>query len=127
MFNKFKGLLSHDVVFQSSLVLLVGTVSFGLGRLSLTETPLVAGSSTQVLTAEPTVVSVQPSAIETEAYVTASTATTVQYVGSRNGTKFHLLTCPGASSIKEENKVYFSSKLEAYSRGYTEAANCKGI
>jgi hypothetical protein len=126
MLNKFKGLLNHDIIFQSLLVVLVGVVSFGLGRMSTVET--TQGSSVAVY---PTVVSTAPPLSVTNLSVPESVpseqATSLRYVGSRNGTKFHLLTCPGANSIKEENKVYFNSKQEAYSRGYTEAANCKGI
>lgn len=49
------------------------------------------------------------------------------YVGSRTSTKYHLPTCSGAKRIKEENKVWFKSKEEAESRGYTPAGNCPGI
>lgn len=61
---------------------------------------------------------------ETEA---SKSVTSVQYVGSKNGTKFHLLTCPGAKQIKEENKVFFATKEDAQKAGYTPASNCKGI
>lgn len=49
------------------------------------------------------------------------------YVGSRKGTKYHLPWCPGARTISEENKVWFESKADAESKGYTPAANCKGL
>ncbi len=49
------------------------------------------------------------------------------YVGSKNGTKYHLPWCPGAQQIAEQNKVWFQNKEEAEARGYTPAANCKGI
>lgn len=125
MFNKFKGLLDHDIIFQSLLVVLVGVVSFGLGRLSLADVPLQASSGVEAVMVESVpVTTAGPTAEEASR---ESAHAPIQYVGSRNGTKFHLLSCPGASSIKEENKVYFSSKQEAYSKGYTEAANCKGI
>ncbi|MEX0931361.1 MAG: hypothetical protein WDZ88_01280 [Candidatus Paceibacterota bacterium] len=50
-----------------------------------------------------------------------------EYVGSKNGSKYHLPWCPGAGQINDENKVWFSSKEDAESRGYTPALNCKGI
>lgn len=49
------------------------------------------------------------------------------YVASKTGTKYHLPTCAGAKQIKEENKVWFSTKEEAEAAGYTPATNCKGI
>jgi hypothetical protein len=50
-----------------------------------------------------------------------------QYVASKNGKVFHLPWCPGAKKIKEENKIWFSSKEEALARGLTPAGNCQGI
>ena len=49
------------------------------------------------------------------------------YVGSKNGKTYHLPWCAGAQRIKDENKVWFETKEEAISRGYTPAGNCKGI
>ena len=48
-------------------------------------------------------------------------------VGSKNGTAYHLLTCPGAKQIKEENKIYFSTKEDAQKAGYHPAGNCPGL
>lgn len=48
-------------------------------------------------------------------------------VGSKNGTVYHLEGCAGAERIKEENKIYFSSKEEAEKAGYRPAANCPGL
>ncbi len=50
-----------------------------------------------------------------------------ELIGSKNGTVYHLLSCPGAKSIKEENKIYFNSKEEAQKAGYRLAANCPGL
>lgn len=49
------------------------------------------------------------------------------YVGSKSGSKYHLPNCPGALRISAENKVFFASKEEALAKGYTPAANCKGL
>ncbi len=49
------------------------------------------------------------------------------YVGSKNGTKYHLPWCSGALRIKVENKVWFRTKEEAELAGYSPASNCKGI
>ena len=49
------------------------------------------------------------------------------YVGSINGKIYHLPWCSGAIRIREENKVWFVSKEEATQKGYSPAANCKGI
>ena len=51
----------------------------------------------------------------------------IQVVGSKNGTKYHLPTCPGAKQISEKNKITFNSIEEARAKGYTPASNCKGL
>ncbi|MDI6778334.1 MAG: hypothetical protein QMD77_04020 [Patescibacteria group bacterium] len=45
------------------------------------------------------------------------------FVASKNSNKYHLPTCQWATKIKPENKICFSSKEEAVSRGY-QAAKC---
>ncbi len=62
----------------------------------------------------------------------SSPATTSQnaqkvFVASKNGTKYYYAWCAGVTKIKEENKVWFSTKEEAEKAGYTPAANCKGM
>jgi hypothetical protein len=46
------------------------------------------------------------------------------FVASKNSNKFHLPTCRYAQNIKPENKVCFSSKEEAESRGFQGAKCC---
>ncbi|MFA5942175.1 MAG: hypothetical protein WC798_00670 [Candidatus Paceibacterota bacterium] len=50
-----------------------------------------------------------------------------KFVASRNGTKYYLPSCSGASRISESNKVWFSSAEAAVAAGYSPAANCDGI
>lgn len=49
------------------------------------------------------------------------------YVASKNGTKYHLASCPGAKSISDANKVWFETKEAAEAAGYTPASNCPGL
>ena len=119
MFNNIKRLLEDDLFFYTVLIVVVSILSFGLGRWSMQEVtaPL-----------QPAVTMTTQSAKVGESLLqnTQNTArTTTQFVASKNGTKYHLLTCPGAKQMKEENKVYFNSVKEATAAGYTPAANCK--
>lgn len=116
MYQKLKHIVEDDLFFYTTLIVLVGAVSFGLGRYSV---PSVSKSGLQPNISLQQVANVQSSSSEE--------GTQKLLVGSKNGTKYHLLTCGGASQIKEENKVFFSSKEEALSKGYSPAANCKGI
>ena len=127
MYDKFKSLLSDDAVFYGLLILLTAIASFGLGRWSVaSEATIVPKESiTFTQTALLPESGLQISGEEESGVTTVSASG--QYVGSKNGTKYHLTTCPGAKQIKEENKVYFASKEEAQKSGYTPASNCKGI
>ncbi len=105
------------------IMTLLGVMSFGLGRLSSTNT-----NQASVLLCESEYV---PNTI----MQTSSTHTSSekinnisgQYVASKNGTIYHLPWCSGAKRIKEENKVWFTEKSEAEKAGYRPATNCKGI
>lgn len=121
MNNNIKRFLEEDIYFYAALIVLVGILSFGLGRLSvLTTTVPRTGSIT--MTKQPQAALALPVGSSSEAAVA-----TLQLVASKKGTKYHLLTCPGAKQISEENKIYFTTTAEAQSKGYTPAANCKEL
>ncbi len=46
------------------------------------------------------------------------------YVASKNGGKYYPQECPAASRITNENRIWFSSKEEAESIGYSMAKSC---
>jgi hypothetical protein len=121
MYEKLKSFLLDDAIFTVLLLFLVGIISFGLGRSSVSPSASDAGDANLagvILTqSEPTKTSETP--------VVTKTAT--QVVASRSGTKYHLLDCPGAKQIKDSNKIFFESVELAKAAGYTPAANCKGL
>lgn len=49
------------------------------------------------------------------------------FVASKNGSAYHFVWCESAKNIKEENKIFFSSKEEAEKAGYKPAKNCAGL
>jgi hypothetical protein len=122
MYEKLKGLLDDDVYFYAVLIVLVGIISFGLGRWSIQD----VDSSQQaqiMLTTEPVSVTVGDSKLSPQ----PERDIDLKLVASKNGTKYHLPTCPGAKQMNEDNKIYFNNKEEAKAAGYTPAANCKGL
>lgn len=134
---KIKGLaeaLENRDIFAAILIFLVGISSFFLGKLSaredvdvpvvITEAPLP-----EVRGASASVPETQAKALRSEANKPSEPASAEQgmYVGSKNGTKFHLPWCSGAKRIAEANKIWFATKEEAIAKGYAPAANCKGI
>lgn len=52
------------------------------------------------------------------------TPTEGRVVGSSKGSKYHFPWCPGASQIKEENKIWFATEKDAQDAGYAKAGNC---
>lgn len=116
MYNKFKHILENDLIFYTLIIVLVAVASFGLGKQSQQASGPKNTSSDIVIT------QTQPKAI-----VAGENTQQTQLVGSKNGSKYHLLTCPGASQINEENKVFFASVEEARAKGYTPAGNCEGL
>jgi hypothetical protein len=97
-----------------AVIILVALISFGLGRLSK------IGESRVPVTIENLTGAVDNA-------ISPVSSAKGNYVASKNGTKYHYVWCSGAATIKEENKIYFSTAEEAQKAGYTPAANCKGL
>lgn len=119
--EKLKSFLQNDQLFYGLIILLVGFASFLLGRQSVLQNkPLF--ESNRVTIEQAAAISgleVSSRALESDS--------TLSLVASKSGSKFHLDSCPGASQIKTENKIYFKSVKEAEAAGYTPAANCPGL
>ncbi len=92
------------------VIILVALISFGLGRLSK------IGESKTPITIE-----------NLTGAVNNIATSTGNFVASKSGTKYHYPWCSGAQSIKEENKIWFSTAEEAQKAGYQPASNCKGL
>ncbi|HWO07239.1 MAG TPA: Ada metal-binding domain-containing protein [Candidatus Paceibacterota bacterium] len=92
-------------------IFLVAFASFGLGRLSATEA------------AKP-VVSITEASVYTER---AGMAVGGLVVASRNGSVYHYPWCGGASQIKRENQLWFTSEEAAEKAGYVPSKSCKGL
>ncbi|MBU1179262.1 hypothetical protein KKB69_02945 [Patescibacteria group bacterium] len=105
-------------VFVVLIILAVGLISFGLGRLSA-----LAERKTPIVMSE-----VGPRSLDEGSPTSFIGSTTEKlFVASKGGTKYHYPWCSGALRIKEENKIWFNTKEEAEAVGYTPASNCKGL
>jgi hypothetical protein len=124
MSEKLKALIENDVYFYTVLIVAVSVLSFGLGRLSMQEV-MTHHQPEVVLTSQSAAAVV--SDIQKGDISLPASAETAKLVASKKGTKYHLLTCPGAKQMNEDNKIYFNSVDEAKAAGYTAAANCKGL
>jgi len=114
-------------VFTALVVILVAFLAFGLGRLSVLESkkPSVELQTIPAGSAGAAAV-LSSSSGGSESGVPAPDSK-VQYVASRNGTKYYFPWCSGVDRIKEENKVWFETKENAQKAGYTPSSTCKGL
>ena len=124
MLEKLKSLLQNDQVFFSIIVVLVGIASFSLGRASVAPSEAKTPIEAKVLPAAVVRTLPVPATTSSPGERPGAQNSVTQLVASKSGTKYHLLTCPGAKQIKEENKIYFDSTLAAEAAGYKRAANC---
>lgn len=117
--------------FISLLIILVGTASFGLGRLSTNQINssgikviIPQNSSANVLNALNSETQNSSNKLPPDVYVPDQGG---EVVASKSGTKYHFPWCAGAKQIAEKNLITFASIEEARKAGYTPAANCKGL
>ncbi len=105
-------------------IILVAFISFGLGRLSR----IKEDKASVIIENVPETnqeAQIGDSGSNSKSQIPAQGEKII--MASKNGTKYYYPWCAGASRIKEENKVWFSSKEEAQKAGYQPAANCKGL
>jgi len=108
----FIGRIPRDVLIVTVLIL-ASLFSFGLGFLAGED----AAKTVQFSLIESHLDTVSPKVSATEGAL----------VGSKNGTKYYLPHCSGASRISDANKVWFDSADAAQEAGYSPAANCPGL
>ncbi len=101
------------------VILFVGLISFGLGRLSAISE---RKSPVEIMNE----VGLHSSNDGSPTSFIESVSTSL-FVASKSGKKYHYPWCSGAQRIKERNKIWFNTKQEAEGAGYTPASNCKGL
>ncbi len=114
------------------IIILSSFASFGLGKLSALHNlkkPIIIENtdlSTFVNNTKSVSASISNNLSETASVVNISKSLG-QVVASKTSDKYHLLTCPGAKTISDKNKILFSNPEEARKAGYLPAGNCKGL
>lgn len=117
-------------VFIIVLTVLVGGISFGLGRLLTLEkdkTP-ISISSVDDRALKPGIL--QSTTIAKKA-VPKIASSTEDYngvmVASKTGTKYYFPWCGSAKKISAANKVYFATAAAARAAGLVPSSTCKGL
>ncbi|OHA57405.1 MAG: hypothetical protein A2114_00680 [Candidatus Vogelbacteria bacterium GWA1_51_14] len=114
IWNKCKTDWFLGLVFALGLLL-----AFGLGRLAAFEASRTPVTITYPNPSDPN--------IESNYSTLTNSDITGDIVASKQGSKYHLSSCPGAKQIKAENRVVFPSAAAARAAGYEPAANCPGL
>ena len=119
-----KGILSILVI------ILVALGSFGLGRLSRDQVgPGIAvqeyNLANVINAVENTNTNSTKQNIIKPTETSKSISTGKSFFASSRGSKYYSIGCSGGKTLKEENKVWFSSKQEAENAGYELSSTCK--
>jgi len=114
LFHKIKSKINFDKIILIYLFIIIGVgiSAFGLGRLSV-ESPSLGHFE-----ASSGVNSTIPQKDLTR-------EGEKRYVASKNGKMYYSIGCSGASRIKAENQVWFSTSIDAEKSGFTVASACK--
>lgn len=106
------------------IVILVGLGSFELGRLSKDNSS--SGLKIEYPNQEANVISaVDSSQIINKTYPIVSNSTGKNFFASNRGSKYYSIGCSGGKTIKQENRVYFTTKEEAERAGYALSSSCR--
>ncbi|MBX4210370.1 hypothetical protein KW783_00155 [Candidatus Parcubacteria bacterium] len=111
--------LTHEIA-VIIVIILVGTASFGLGRMSAVSNVKVPIKITE---GYPPASQLAAPAAELASAGTPSGGV----VASKSSKKYHYPWCTGAKQISTSNKIVFASATEAEKAGYVKASNCKGL
>lgn len=105
------------------IVILVGLGSFGIGRLSKETSS--AGIKIEYPDQQANALESVNSVIKVSSTNNSSQKTSQNYFASKRGQKYYSIGCSAGKTIKEENRIYFSSAAEAELKGYSLSTSCK--
>jgi len=129
MNEKLKSLLSDDAFFYAILLILVGMVSFALGRYSVIgELPnRISDNNKTGIVFVNAATDTSPAFFTVENRFVESNTKNIKVMASSKGTRYYPLDCKAGKRIKEENRIFFASPALAEAAGYLPAANCPGL
>lgn len=129
--------LYQDSLFLMAVIVMVGVVGFGLGRLSAKyQTAELNIQSTLVNTTELDKIVTAPiekSIVDKDTSPPTKNREAIasnvgkKIVGNKNSKIYHYEDCPGALRMSEGNKMFFASVIDAQNAGFRPAGNCPGL
>jgi hypothetical protein len=103
------------------IVILVGLVSFELGRLS-------KENSSRGIKIQYTDQNINQPANVVSAFTQTQNITNNSgktFFASSKGSKYYTISCSAGKTIKQENRIYFTTGEEAQVAGYTLSSSCR--
>jgi hypothetical protein len=129
-FNKIKSKIGLDniTILYFFIIIGVGIASFGLGQLSASYHRDI-GNNIEVKDSNENILDNNSfdeiKIIEIDKNISTENTKEKMYVASKNGKLYYEVSCSGANRIKEENKVWFATTVDAEKSGYAHASSCK--
>jgi hypothetical protein len=110
------------------IVILVGLGSFGLGRLSKSNTS--SGIQIEYLGQEASAIqATQYSNVLQKTAITdtpaSSSSSGKNFFASSRGSKYYPVGCQAGNNLKQENRIYFATREEAEKSGYELSSSCR--
>jgi len=109
------------------IVILVGLGSFELGRLSKEN-----GSSgikieypNETINQEANAISAVDTVSKAAFDIVSKNSTSKTFFASNRGTKYYSISCSAGKTIKQENRIYFTTGEEAQKAGYDLSSSCR--
>lgn len=137
VFNGVKSIITASIESERGkdaliviIVILVGLVSFELGRLSKNSTGSglkieyrqSSGNEANVVSSnEPAYALSQNTATSTGG---ARNTSGKVYFASNRGQKYYSIGCSAGKTIKQENRIWFTTEAEAIKAGYSKSSAC---
>ena len=118
-------------IMTAIIIILLGLIAFGLGRLSKNEQksgveikyPQI--SNIEALSSPASALEAQNTANKAQTPQEAILEPKNQFFASSRGNKYYHLGCTGGKTLKKENIIYFNTEQEAVGAGYEKSNSCK--
>jgi len=107
------------------IVILVGLGSFELGRLSKENNTSGLKIEYNGKEANIMVPTIDKSSNTYTAPKSAQNSNSGEYFASNRGSKYYPINCSAGKTIKQENRIYFSTATEAEQAGYQLSSSCE--
>ena len=104
------------------IVILVGLASFELGRLSKNTS---SGVKIEYLNQEANIISSVESSNLLQKTAKEKTSIGKNFFASSRGSKYYPVGCEAGKTIKQENRIYFTTREGAEGAGYELSSSCR--